>query len=662
MLLESIILKNFRQYYQEQKIDFSTSSSRNVTVIHGENGAGKTALLNAFSWCLYGKMDLPNSNNIINEHAIEQLSENEETECSVTLKFWDNDKKYTLVRKIKAVKQNNEIIYYEPEVKLSYKIDGLYEEIENPSVEINRILPENLRTYFFFDGERIDNLSKEESSEDIKNAIKNIMGLEILERSIHHTESARKRFLNELKKFGDPKTVDLIERIQQLEEEREYLEQEKQVNLKNLKAIDHQIKEIELTLKKIEGAKQLQEQRDRKNEELIQIREQINKVRKDLQEYMSKYGHLAFAYSAVKKSEEILFDQTKSSINIITGITKGFIDELLEKKRCICGAHLLEGSGSYENIKNIRESIAPQSLDNAISNFKGDLKIVKHMRKSLFDKLRDLKAKELVLLQKEKRLMEEIEEIGFQLTKKDSEEIVGLETKRQQLLQQKSNIDREIGKLEGEIDRVIKEIREKELERSKLDIMAAKAQLTQKRIDVCQELIHIMKEIYSVREKNVRHKLQDRISSIFSQFLRKGYKVRLLDSYELQVVNQNNNIVALSQGERQITSLSFIGAIVDIAREQHKKENSNAFEEGGIFPIVMDSPFGALDSDHRERIAKGIYKLADQVIVIVSTSQWRGEVESQMAHVIGKEYILKYNDPRKNKERPYEYTEIVEVK
>mgnify|MGYP001770566415 FL=1 len=255
MLLESIILKNFRQYYQEQKIDFSTSSSRNVTVIHGENGAGKTALLNAFSWCLYGKMDLPNSNNIINEHAIEQLSENEETECSVTLKFWDNDKKYTLVRKIKAVKQNNEIIYYEPEVKLSYKIDGQYEEIENPSVEINRILPENLRTYFFFDGERIDNLSKEESSEDIKNAIKNIMGLEILERSIHHTESARKRFLNELKKFGDPKTVDLIERIQQLEEEREYLEQEKQVNLKNLKAIDHQIKEIELTLKKIEGAK-----------------------------------------------------------------------------------------------------------------------------------------------------------------------------------------------------------------------------------------------------------------------------------------------------------------------------------------------------------------------------------------------------------------------
>ena len=31
--------------------------------------------------------------------------------------------------------------------------------------------------------------------------------------------------------------------------------------------------------------------------------------------------------------------------------------------------------------------------------------------------------------------------------------------------------------------------------------------------------------------------------------------------------------------------LSFIGAIVDLAREQYKKENKSAFEEGGIYPL-----------------------------------------------------------------------------
>lgn len=662
MLLESIILKNFRQYYQEQKIDFSISSTKNVTVIHGENGSGKTALLNAFSWCLYEKLDLPNPDNIINEHAIDELKENEEVECSVTLNFSDNDKKYTLVRRVRAVKKNNQITYFEPEVVLNCKINGQLEEIDNPTVEINRIIPENLRTYFFFDGERIDNLSKEEGSDDIKNAIKNIMGLEILERAMNHTESARKKFLNELKKYGDPKTVDLVEKIQLLEEKKEEIISERQLQFNNIKTLDKQIKEVEAKLKQIEGAKQLQERRDKKNEELQEIREKINKIRKNLQEQMSKNGHLAFTFSAIKKSEEILANINENSKNVITGITASFIDELLENGKCICGTHLSFGTSQYKHVENIKNFLAPKNLENAISIFKGDLRVVKNEKKSLFEKLRELKSEELSLLQTEKKLIEEIEEIGAQLTKKDSEEIVELENKRQTLLSQKSKIDREIGRLEGEFEKILEEIKQKETERSKLETIADKAKLTQKRIDVCKDLINIMQEIYNIREKIVRNKLQERISRIYSQFLRKGYKIKLSDNYELQVVNQKDNIVGMSQGERQITSLSFIGAIVDIAREQHRKENNQTFEEGGIFPIVMDSPFGALDPDHRERIAKGIYKLADQVIVIVSTSQWRGEVEAQMSGLIGKEYVLKYNDPRQNKEKPYEFTEVEEVR
>ena len=70
--MKKLKLKNFRQFYREQTIEFSKSSNRNVTVIHGENGSGKTALLNAFSWCFYGKIDLPNPNNLINEQAINE--------------------------------------------------------------------------------------------------------------------------------------------------------------------------------------------------------------------------------------------------------------------------------------------------------------------------------------------------------------------------------------------------------------------------------------------------------------------------------------------------------------------------------------------------------------------------------------------------------------
>lgn len=57
MLLKSISVTDFRQFKGEQTVNFSTSSDKNVTVIMGENGAGKTTFAQAFMWCLYGETD-----------------------------------------------------------------------------------------------------------------------------------------------------------------------------------------------------------------------------------------------------------------------------------------------------------------------------------------------------------------------------------------------------------------------------------------------------------------------------------------------------------------------------------------------------------------------------------------------------------------------------
>ncbi|MDO3408384.1 AAA family ATPase [Saccharibacillus sp. CPCC 101409] len=659
MLLESIKLFNFRQYYQEQCIEFSQSSTRNVTVIHGENGAGKTALLNAFIWCLYGTLNLPNGKNIINEHAISTTSENSEVEGSVTLKFTSNGKKYTLIRKVTAKKSPKDIFYYDPEVVLEYREDGQSEIIKNPTVEIGRILPEDLRSYFFFDGERIDNLSKESGSEDIKRAIKNIMGLEILERAISHTESARKKFRSDLKNVGDSKTANLIEEMEKLDQQMIDFQDQEELQKENLRATNKQIKEVEDRLKQIEGAKQLQELRDQKINQLEEIRGVIKDVRKKLTLLISKNGYLAFSHLVAQKAEK--FIRSNKSQKPITGIKRHFIESLVENRTCICGAELTEGSSHWHHINNLMSKISNDQVENKTFDFMGDLKIITEKKKNLFSEMKQLKAEELSNLQEEKKLNEEIEEISLQLAGKDSEEIAELENRRIQLIEGKSEIDRKIGGITSKIEEITKQNKEKKDEQSKVDKIEIKAKLTQKRMDTCEQLEKAMLKILSIREKQVRIQLQDKISSVYSQFLRKDYTLKLSASYELNVLNSIGNIVGMSQGERQITSLSFIGAIVDIAREQFKKENKQGFDEGGIYPLVMDSPFGALDSDHRERIAKGIHKLADQVIVIVSTSQWKGEVENQMHTLIGKEYKLSYNDPRTS-EQQYEFTKVEEVK
>ena len=74
MKLISMALHNFRQFYGAQSCDFATGDDpkRVVTVFHGYNGSGKTALLNAFVWCLYGTTtpDFQADDKLENEAAI----------------------------------------------------------------------------------------------------------------------------------------------------------------------------------------------------------------------------------------------------------------------------------------------------------------------------------------------------------------------------------------------------------------------------------------------------------------------------------------------------------------------------------------------------------------------------------------------------------------
>lgn len=662
MRLESITLINFRQYYGKQTIYFSQSDEKNITVIHGENGSGKTALLNAFSWCLYGELNLPQSESIINEHAVQQTVMGDYVQAEVTIEFWDRDLKYILSRVIKGKKDRNQLAFTDTDVKLVYVESGVTQKINNPSVEINRILPENLRTYFFFDGERIDNLAKEEGSDDVKDAIKTMMGLEILERSIKHTETARKRFLDEMKNYADSDTLALIEKEEKLDNEITNFNQELEQYEKNIELNNKQIKEKEERLKQIEGSKQLQEKRDDRQHRLTQLKDELERNHKSLQDIISRKGYLAFTESIIGKAKQELEGNTEESGNVLTGVSSDFIKERLEVGECICGEHLLPNSSHYYNVESLLDQLAPKSLDAAISSFKGDMKVMDLERTNVFQDIKSLKKRSIDLKKSIRILQEEIEEISKQLSSKDSEEIADLEKSRNTLDDQNDKLHQKIGRIRFEKEKLVEQLQQVQKERKKTEGKLEKATLTQNRMETCEKLIKVMEKLYDIRERAVKKHLQERISEVYSKFLRKGYTIQLTEDYELKVLNHYLKPVGMSQGERQITSLSFIGAIVDIAREQFNQEHKQSFEEGGIYPLVMDSPFGALDSDHRKRISHGINKLADQVIVIVSTSQWRGEVEGQMEHLIGKEYNLDYHDPRQNASIDYEYTEIVEVR
>jgi len=110
--------------------------------------------------------------------------------------------------------------------------------------------------------------------------------------------------------------------------------------------------------------------------------------------------------------------------------------------------------------------------------------------------------------------------------------------------------------------------------------------------------------------------------------------------------------VAHSTGERQVMSLVFIASLVALARRRAELPTILKDVEGGSYPMVMDSPFGQLGEEFRSGIANWIPQLAPQVIILVSSTQYRGEVEKELDQTgrVGKRYLLTYHAPTKRPE------------
>ncbi|MGC1395853.1 MAG: ATP-binding protein, partial [Coleofasciculaceae cyanobacterium] len=240
-------------------------------------------------------------------------------------------------------------------------------------------------------------------------------------------------------------------------------------------------------------------------------------------------------------------------------------------------------------------------------------------------------------------------------------------------LEQGANSQR-ITVLKAEIDTKIKQV-------AKHKMNEGKQALAQQRIAAAQDSIERLTEVKTRLDNQFRASLEQRVQEIFASISFTPYIPKLSDKYELTLIENTvgqETTVAASTGENQILSLSFIAGIIDRVREWIQ-ENTLMGPDSSTFPIVMDSPFGSLDQIYRRQIAKTLPQLANQLVVLVTKTQWRGEVEQEMSTYKGREYVLTYNSPKpdceedwielggeryplvKQSPNDFEYTEIVEV-
>ncbi|MEW9502594.1 AAA family ATPase [Jeotgalibacillus marinus] len=659
MIFNKIELHNFRQFYGTQEIIFSIKDGKHVTVIHGENGSGKTALLNAFNWCLYGKTDLPKPNDLINEFAYSEMDKLGKVEMYIELEFKSRQTEYLLRRTLKFEEKDKWTFAKDTtgEVTLKYYSDDRYKEIGNPSIELNQILPENMRNYFFFDGERIDNLSKQEDSLEIKEAIKTIMDLEVLERSIEHTKSVKKQFMDEFKENTNDSTKLVVNQLENATSKLDNMKVELDQVKNNISIRKSQKQDIEIKLSKIDSIAVIQQERMELEKEKGKSEMELRDVSKKITQKISKEGYLAITRSLVHRVSERL-EETNNTRSSRVEVPIRVLKTIIENDKCICGTSLSDGQDALAEIKHLLDHSSPDNEATSYAYLSGDNKLVDSYRNRFFEDLTDLRKREANLIEHIDDTMNRIEEKSAEISKRDFEDLNGLEKKRKTFELEIESYQKDLGLLENSIENYEREIKDLEKQLAEQKEIESKAVISKKRYETSAKILDVMEQIHIIKENEVKVELKERLKKVYSYFLRKEYSIDLSSDFTLIVKNKSQKKVAMSQGERQITSLSFIGAIVEMAREKYNKRSGNGIGEGGIYPLVMDSPFGALDSDHRKRVAQGVHKLSDQIIVILSTSQWKGQVEESLSNYVGSSYTLDYQAPMVSGDPSFEFTKI----
>ena len=670
MRLYRLHLRNFRQFRSET-VEFALGDDQNVTVIHGQNGSGKTTLKSAFLWVLYDEADFSlRPEKLASQGALAEIEEGDTVPVEVTLEFEHEDVEYELTRRRDYQKQRpddylGEVV--DEDLTLTYRTsDGDRGSRTNPQRSVEQILPDRLSNLFFFDGEYITQLSEGRSQAEVKEAIQNIMGLTIIERSIRHLGEVEDRFEDEVKEHADTELSNLLDERKQLREEVDDLEGSIESKEESRERLREEIEEIDTKLQGIEDAAELQEEREDLEARRESIKERIDVINGDIDSQISKKGHLPFAMPAIEATAQDL-DDLRERGEIPSEVSNQFVDKLLSNGECICGRPLEEGTHPYESVESYKSDVAANGIDQAAIRIISHLTSIQEEEEEYFESVDDLLATRSDLRDELSATEERLDEVEGELEDMDlvdpetGETPSELQQARSKKQREREQLNRDIGRIENELEdknETLEEINERIDEARQEESVA---ELARRRMQATAKVQQQLQASFDDLQDRVREWSNTLVSKTFDEIATKEYEAEITEEFELRIrdrLQEEYLEVDKSRGERQIASLTFIGSLVQIARERYESDRETEYFSGGIYPIVMDSPFGALDDDHRRTVSHVIPRMAEQVVVLVTDSQWRGPVANELNDIANRQYRLEF-DPG-DRENTYPQTRVVE--
>ncbi|MCG7611531.1 MULTISPECIES: AAA family ATPase [Mycobacterium] len=637
MKLQSITLTNFRQFRGTQTLDLTSDAIKPVTLVFGANGAGKTTLLNAFTWGLYGNMseDVEQQHRIITDSVWRALPIGDSIEVAVEIHFDHEGQDYRIRRSGHLRKESDHQGPLSPTLQLwTTRADGSSEVVDAPQEKILTILPVGVSRFFFFNGERIENLVKKGAYAEVQKDIKVLLDLEQVERAITHLPKVNRKLTDELKKHGGDTASAIQDAIDSLTERQTKAKDELAVIDGDIASLAEERDSTLELLRQHNEAAPIQSERDSVSAELNEARAARDAAIIERSLLVGTKGFQAFTEELGEKTKAMA-DNLYRKGALPAPLKREFVDQLLDERACICGTPLTEHSAPWDHVKEWRQRAGLQAVETAWQQLSGQIAPLADARGTLRDALSAQLDRIATERERVSRLEARKSELDGKLKDSRLEDVQRLESKRIDLDARIAAKNQRKGSIASELVSVAKEIEQKSRDRSRAEVTDELAQKARSRSELVLAVKKALEEILAFREEDMRQRLDAEVKEVFKGITFKPYVPTLNEGFEL-TLHQNVNGVELpvpkSTGENQILSLSFVAAVSKLAREIRKggRAEGEAATDAGTYPIVMDAAFGSLDQDYQESVSRALAKMAPQLVVLVSKSQGLGKVVTEL--------------------------------
>ncbi len=652
MKFRKIELKNFRQFYGDQSISFSTNKTKNITLIHAENGTGKTAFLNAILWCFY---EITTDNFKDPKVLLNKIAKKENAKSySVAIEFEDDKENIYLAQR--AADQNGQVF------RVFEVINDSYTEVDKPNSFINSVIPKDMAKYFFFQGEGIGKMSGSKGDSVVKTAVREILGFTIAEMALRDLQKIKKEYQIS---FSNADKSGLLSKLQNeiitLESSIERNKVQLEKYSKTIALYNEKLENIENKLSNSDSAviKQIHSRRKSTESQLIREKALLITAQKEKRALVTEFATTVFGFELSGLALDFI-DEAEYKGTVPAPYNEQLVTDILKASTCICGNDIKPGTEAFTRIQEMLKQAADPMLENRIRKARSQLTSIKNdslkAKRKFSNNIQALADSEVAI----NNLRNDLDELNIQIKGAESlDDIQGLENERNRARNNLIQDERASERAKILIENDEKTLSLKKNELNRLDTFSTEMQKYKELVDYSEKVEKVLQSTLSESEKDVELRIIEKVNKYLQKFVRQDYKAKLNPAtFDIRLVDKNDHIVPESDGQALLLSLTFIASLIELSRER-KNAQGQILTPGAIAPFVVDAPFGDLDNKYKGHVAKAIPDSVEQVIFLLSSSHWEGAVEQNIREKVGIEYNMVLEETSEAKDKAHDSINIL---